>query len=207
LKIIYADHSKYTLDDEILSKVDDAVREVERLMNNNWNPSIEIPVPYTRCLSDWDGRTNSKPTGQIILKVEPDVDYKPGFVQHQMRRLQGKEYSGKVTVDMGEYGHEGWMSIVSDVRELPVPYFDDTYSFNILEGNPCPDVREVDAGHWYELVSLLLEDIKEQEPSIDDIIGELSPFYERYKWIKSACHKYLENSDLDYLVRTIMIQS
>lgn len=166
MKIIYSETSKYVLDEKILEKADKAVEKVREIMaEEDWTPSIEIDVPYTRYISALDQRQGMYPTGQIMIIVKPSRDTDDSCAENIFRRLLGKDKYGEIKVDVGEYGPEGWRSIIDheDLRDISDYYFTMMFVDHIIEPvnkRWIPNVNEVESEHWQELAERIYSQTK-----------------------------------------------
>ncbi|MDI6722236.1 MAG: hypothetical protein QMD97_01655 [Candidatus Aenigmarchaeota archaeon] len=143
MKALYTGKGKIVLNDEILSLADSAAERVLQIAGeNNWRASFEIDIPGTRC-DDWHP---GMPTEQKIIRVSLDSGIEDSAHAQVFRTFAGKTPSGSVKADLGEYDHEGWVSLIDykDVRELPDVYFSDCFVWAIIDHRNTGLLQEVE---------------------------------------------------------------
>ncbi len=164
VKTIYcADAGKIAIDDGLLAKVNDAVACVEEMSKrNDWRLTIEIDVPGTAK----DELHIGDPSGQLILQVAYDRGVQDNAHAQIMRALSGQMPAGKISVDLGEYGYEGWESRIDskNLLELADIYFADSFIYNIfslgLSQHDLATIRQVDKEHMPLFGEFVLEKAK-----------------------------------------------
>ena len=208
VKVIYSERAKFTLDDAVLGLIDKAVEKVEELSKEEeWHPSFEIYVPHSRYAEAYFERKGSYPTGQVIIKIKGDSDVDDSFIESQKRFLAGQEPQGGVKVDLGEYDHEGWSSLIyqDDLRSIPHPYFTMMFMYGILEPsktiNPLPNIKEVEEDHWLALAQKIHGEAEERIVKYE---RKDSPrFLDRANNLLKLSKNFLDNQNLEPLKQAL----
>ncbi len=182
MKTLYTERGKIVVDDDTLSRISDAAAKVyQGTTQNNWREAIEIDIPKTTNRHWHPGH----PTGQIMISISCDPVAKDNVHSQVMRALNGKYPEEAVSVDLGEYGYEGWETFIDfrDFMELPDFYFSrmfihdttETYLFRYERAALRRHLREIEEPHWkpfslevYKSARREIRSANAYTPSIED---------------------------------------
>ena len=132
MKTLYTERGKIVIDDDTLSRISDAAAKVyQDTTQNNWRETIEIDIPKTTHRHWHPGHAS----GQIIISISSDAVAKDNAHSQVMRALAREYPEEAVSVDLGEYGYEGWETLIDfrGLMELPDVYFSRMFVYNVTD--------------------------------------------------------------------------